>query len=74
VYEFYTRSNNFQARFVGTGVYGTFSQKNPTSNYARLGAGIVGTHKKFSYRLAYDGLFGKRFIEQSASLKLGYTF
>jgi hypothetical protein len=74
VYEFYLNTNNFKAKFIGSDVYATYKPTNPTKNYARLGFGYEGSYKHLEYRIAYDGLFGKKFLEQSASLKLGYKF
>lgn len=74
VYEYYFTKNKYQAAFVDTDVYGTYSQRIPTRNYARFSGGLYGEKGHFTWRLAYTGLYGKAFSESSASIKLGYKF
>lgn len=74
VYEHYFNNNTYQAAFVGTDVYGTYSQTEPSQNYARIHTGFKGEYKNFEWKLAYTGLFAKRFSENSASVKFGYKF
>jgi hypothetical protein len=74
VYEHYYSSAHYSAAFVGTDLYGSYSQTVPTSNYGRIQAGLKGDYRHFDWKLAYTGLFGKGFVESSANLQLGYKF
>jgi hypothetical protein len=74
VYEGYLHSNKYQAAFEGTSLYGPYRQARPTPNYARIQAGFNGTKRSLDWKLAYMLLSGKKFIEQSASLKVRYKF
>ena len=74
VYDYYLNTNNFQASLTGTNVYTTVNLGVPIQNYGRVRAGFKGTHKKYHWQLAYTGLFGKNYIENSASLFLGRKF
>ena len=74
VYDYYLNTNNFQASFTGTNVYTTVNLGVPIQNYGRVRAGFNGTHKKYNWQLAYTGLFGQNYIENSASLFLGRKF
>jgi hypothetical protein len=74
VYDYYTNNNAYIGSFSGTDVFGTYKQTNPAKNFGRIHTGFIGTHKEFNWKLAYTGLFGKNFVENSASLKLEKQF
>ena len=74
MYENYLNNNNYQSAFEGTDVFGSYSQAIPTKNYIRPHAGFVVTHQYFSWQISYTGLYGKNFVESSASIKLSYKF
>jgi hypothetical protein len=74
VYEYYTNSNVYQAAFTGTDVFQNYTQTIPTKNYGRVNAGFHGTHRRFDWRVAYTGLYGKGLRDSAASLKLAYLY
>jgi hypothetical protein len=74
MYEGYLNNNDYQAAFEGTDVYGTYSQSIPTNNYIRPHAGFKGTHRNLTWQISYTGLYGKKYVESSASAKISYKF
>jgi hypothetical protein len=74
VYENYLNNNSYQAAFIGTSVYGTYNQQVPICNYGRVHAGFKGNYKNLDWKLSYTGLFAKKYIENSASIKFGFKF
>lgn len=74
LYEWYIHSNTFKASILGTDAENVFEQGLPTKNYGRVRAGLMGSHKQLSWQLTYAGLFGEKFLENTASVRLGYKF
>lgn len=74
VYDLYKNSQGYKAAFINTELYGTYHQTIPSRNYGRVHTGFKGVHKDFDWRVAYTGLFGKHFQENSVSVKFAYKF
>lgn len=74
LYEWYIHSNTLKASIIGTGVDTVFEQALPTKNYGRIRAGLMGSHNKLSWQITYAGLIGEKFLENTASVRLGYKF
>lgn len=74
VYEYYFNDNSYQCSFENTGIWGRFTQQRPALNYGRVNLGLFGSHKKFDWKLAYYGLFGKNLSDNGVSVKFDYRF
>jgi uncharacterized protein with beta-barrel porin domain len=74
VYEHFFNDNVYQCSFEDTGIYSGFTQKRPAVNYGRVNTGLMGSHKNLSWKLSYNGLFGKYFKDNGASAKFDYRF
>jgi hypothetical protein len=74
VYEGYLGYHHYQAAIAGTDVYGDYYQTVPTRNYGRVSSGFTGSYKDFDWKVSYTGLYGNRFLDNSASIKFAYKF